>query len=128
MAKDSVQRKPRTQKGQILPAASAVVPEAKTPRKTRLTGIGTYGVGQSESGRQGKADKLVIQTSHAPLGEAMLAGFAEAVGLAVSSAHAAGLAVPGRDHGASVEWRPNGELAVIEEDVTWSPEDWKSGR
>ena len=129
MARHSAQRMPKNGTEAVAPAVTVVVAEPTKPRKARPPGIGAFTI-QPGAIRQTKAAKaLQTQGDSAPrFGDALQAGFAEAVGIAVARAHAAGLAVPGRTHGAAVELRPDGELAAIEDRGTWSPENWKAGR
>jgi hypothetical protein len=61
-----------------------------------------------------------------PMARRLSEGFAEAARQAVLEAHAAGLAVPAREHGVAVEIRPDGEVVPIDDNAPWSPTDWRS--
>ena len=59
--------------------------------------------------------------------ETLRMGFAQAVEAAIAKAHAAGLAVPGRDgDGKLIERRPDGRTVTVDEARDWSPEAWKT--
>jgi nucleoid DNA-binding protein len=79
---------------------------------------------------QFKASRLLakaIETTEPPerLGDALCAGFARSVDIAITEARAAGLAVPGRENGSAVELQPDGRVRKIEDPDHWSPVDWK---
>ena len=102
-------------------ARRAIEPEAvvagsatKTPaRRTRVVRL---------------IDRQPADTEPARATDDILAsGFAAAVRKAVATAHAAGLAVPGRTADrAPVEHRPDGRIMPIDDTGAWSPETWKT--
>jgi len=81
------------------------------------------------SGQSGGDQAIEATTGNAStdsLADALTAGFKKAVEAAIAKAHAAGLAVPGREGDRAVEYRPDGQIREIDEDTEWSPHHWRS--
>ncbi len=117
----------------------ALVRELRRSGKVTLRSFGTFTIGEAKPRAAGsdkvklgkvvrfKASPTLTKAIEAPesgLGDTLAAGFAEAVDRAIGQAHAAGLAVPGRENHTPVERRPDGRIMTIDDDTDWSPERW----
>lgn len=143
MAKQAARRKPGAKREAAWPetegaeghgadVSQAARPAAVLTGATALTSIGAARA-RKRGGRERNAPEYAARgatidaerDAAIAMGEALLVGFSDAVQLAIKNAHAAGLAVPGRENGVPVEYRPDGEIRRIEDSNAWSPESWK---
>jgi nucleoid DNA-binding protein len=125
----------------------AAIRALKTSGSFRLAGFGTFSIAKTKvRGSRGTAisteptrtvrfrpsraltDAVLQPVTPDNSAEALELGFRRAVRTAIGRAHAAGLAVPGREDSIAIEYRPDGGRGVIAEDADWSPETWKKAR
>jgi hypothetical protein len=133
MAKQAARRKPGAKREAAWPEAEGaeshgadVSTEPVRPvtmtGETALTSIG--GARARKHGTRGAAVNAERNAAIA-MGEALTAGFRNAVEAVIRDAHAEGFAVPARVNGVAVEIRPDGEVLPIDDKAAWSPADWR---
>jgi hypothetical protein len=103
-------------------AVRKIMVESKAP----LAGLGRTSARKRTARDPGGDDARRRAATEDPMARRLHEGFADAARQAVREAHAAGLAVPARQHGVAVEIRPDGEVVPIDDDAPWSPTDWRN--